>query len=84
MFSSGIQVVEARPGGLVLDVIVKHSESVTAHQAFNTFKQILKAPASTSRVQNLLQVNFFFFILAGFQCEEGSGGDGPTWWSWLL
>jgi len=52
----GVQVVGAREGSVVLDVVVKYADTVTPEQAFTTFKQLLKAPASTTRVQNVLKI----------------------------
>ena len=58
-FLPGIQVAKAHPGNLVLDILVKHADSVSSEQAFNIFKEeVLKAPASTTRVQNILKVIF--------------------------
>jgi len=52
----GVQVIGAQPGSVILDVVVKYADTVTPEQAFTTFKQLLKAPASTTRVQNVLQI----------------------------
>lgn len=52
----GVQVIGAQPGSVILDVAVKYADTVTPEQAFTTFKQLLKAPASTTRVQNVLQI----------------------------
>ena len=54
---SGIQVVKARPGSLILDVALIHADTSTAEQTFRIFEEkVLRAPASTARVQNILQV----------------------------
>ena len=63
---SGIQVTGARPGSVILDIVVKYADSVTPKQAFDTFKQIIETPATATRVQNVLQVThpfIRFFIL---------------------
>jgi len=53
----GIQVVGARPGGLKLDVVVKHSDIVTPEQAFGIFKdEVIGAPSRVTRVQSVLQI----------------------------
>ena len=64
-FSSGVQVVRAHPGSLVLDVALTHADTVTPKQAFEIFtEEVLKASPSTTRVQNILKVySIFHFFL---------------------
>jgi len=52
----GIQVIGARPGSVILEVLIKYADNVTPKQAFDTFKQVIETPAQTTRVQNILQI----------------------------
>jgi len=52
----GIQVIGAQPGSVILEVLIKYADNVTPKQAFDTFKQVIEAPAQTIRVQNILQI----------------------------
>ena len=52
----GVKIIRARPGSVVLDVHVKYNQNLLAEEAFEVFKKAMKTPASTTRVQNILQI----------------------------
>ena len=52
----GIKIIRARPGSVILDVLVKHTEKVLPEEAFEVFEKAMNTPASTTRVQNILQI----------------------------
>ena len=39
-----------------LDVAIRHTASVSSDHAYKTFKKIMQVPATTIRVQKVLQV----------------------------
>ena len=52
----GIKIIRARPGSVILDVLVKHTENVLPEEAFEVFTKAMSTPASTTRVQNILKI----------------------------
>ena len=53
----GVKVLRARPGSVIMDLVIRYSDSVTAEQAFSTFRKVLYTPSSTTRVQKILQIS---------------------------
>ena len=73
----GVKIIRAYPGSVVLDVLVKYTDSITPKEAFETFQNVLRVPASTSRVQNILKVSLV--ILIGHYSHAERGQNTNSW-----
>lgn len=73
----GVKIIRAYPGSVVLDVQVKYTDSITPKEAFETFQNVLRVPASTSRVQNILKIDHERTIEYIPVVVGGSNDDGP-------
>ena len=74
----GIKIIRARPGSVVLDVLVKYTDSVLPEEAFEVFEKAMSTPASTTRVQDILnikqgttKVEFVPIVLGNGKSSEG-------------